>query len=432
MGNNTKIIHAFMQRIYYILIIVTMILISRCSSYKKNTSLSLNQNKFLTIAQEDLLNAQFYFYRHSDTSTTLYSLIDTHSLLFSRLDTGMQFYAAVKFSVYLYSINKNILTDSITKNFYIPQSQNTFSASINIPTSYDNYNAKIYITDLNKKTRYSYYTELKIHNDNARNNFLIVHKSNLLFKPYAIEQSTLKIYHRKKTSILYVDVFKYNHTPAPPPFSNTYAPINYLPDSSFTLNPINNEYYEFKVAPYKYYHIRIHQNQVDGLTIFSIDSIFPNIKDAQEMLYTTRYIMNKNEYERCVNNSINQETKKCIDNFWIQIAGSKERAKELIKNYYKRVMDANKLFTSYKYGWQTDRGMIYIIFGPPEKIQKSMSSEKWYYSLNNQKNALIFNFNKNKTNPFTNSDFVLERNEYYKDIWYLTIDKIRQGRLIIK
>ncbi|RME17582.1 MAG: GWxTD domain-containing protein [Bacteroidetes bacterium] len=95
-------------------------------------------------------------------------------------------------------------------------------------------------------------------------------------------------------------------------------------------------------------------------------------------------------------------------------------------------MDANRLFTSYKYGWQTDRGMIYIVFGPPEDIQKTYLFEKWYYSLNGQRNALVFTFYRNKNNPFTNSDFILERSDYYKDLWYFAVERIRQGRLSTK
>lgn len=428
LDNNTKLINT-LHKIYFILI---TIFIYQCSSYHYNSSSHKKSNRPVSINKEDLLNAQFYFYRNSDTSITFYSLINTDPLLYSRLDTGLQFYASVKINIYLYSVTKNTLTDSATKIFHIPQKQNKFFSSANIHGGSDDYSVKIFITDLNKKSRYIYYTELKLNNDNERNNFLITYKDSLLFKPFAIEGSNIKIYHRKKYPSVYVDVFKYNHTPAPPPFSNITPSLNYIPDSSFKLMLTEDNYYQFKTEPFKYYHIRISQNQLEGISIFSIDSIFPNIKNSKEMLYTTRYIMNKNEYEKCLNLSSDQETKKCIDNFWIQIGGSKERAKEVIKNYYQRVIEANKLFTSYKYGWQTDRGMIYIIFGPPEDIQKSLYTEKWYYSFNGQKNALIFTFNKNKNNPFTNADFILERSDYYKDIWYITVDKIRQGRLNTK
>ena len=422
-------LNIFKTIIYFFLLTLIFLINTQCFSTKSKYPLT---NKKITNATTDALNSQFYFWKNTDTSAIAYTMIQTEPLLYTRLDTGWQFYASIKISIALYSISKNKFYDSTSVVCFIPQNETTYFHSFPIKISNDNFTAKIIITDLNKKLQYTYYTEIKLNNDFTRNNFLLTQGNKILFKPFAIEGSKIQIYHSKKFSSLNVDVFKYHHSPAPPPFSNFSPSVNYLPDSSFTIRIIDNSYYTIHIQPNVFYHIRANTEILDGITIFSIDSIFPNIKDAKEMLYTTRYIMNKNEFERCLNTSQISETKKCIDNFWIQIAGSKERAKEVIKNYYQRVIDANQLFTSYKYGWQTDRGMIYIVFGPPEEIQKTNNNEKWLYSLNGQRNALVFNFVKNKNNPFTTSDYILERSDYYKDIWYLAVDQIRQGRLSVK
>ncbi|GIV27651.1 MAG: hypothetical protein KatS3mg027_1465 [Bacteroidia bacterium] len=407
------------------------IIFLQCTSHRYNSDLPKSKTS-ISIAKEDELNAQFYFYKNSDTTATFYTLFNTEPLLFARLDTGLQFYASVKITINLYSITKNKWTDSVNRIIHINQNTPQFFYSFSFPLNQDNYQVKIFITDLNRKMQYSYFTELLVTTEYSRNNFLTTIQDKMLFKPYVYEQNEVKIYHRKKLPFLYVDVFRYNHRPAPPPFSNIVPSLQYLPDSSFTIQLQQEGYYSLTVQSNCFYHIRANQNTLDGFTLFSIDSVFPNIKDSREMLYTSRYIMNKNEFERCANLSNLDEIKKCVDNFWIQIGGSKERAKEMIKNYYQRVIDANRLFTSYHYGWQSDRGMIYIVFGKPEDIQKNFQTEKWYYSLNGQKNALVFTFHKNKNNPFTNSDYILERSDYYKDIWYLTVDKIRQGRLSVK
>ncbi len=403
------------------------LIFSQCSS-----SRPYPKKQKLNISNEDNLNAYFYFYKNTDSTSILYTMFNTSSLLFTRLDTGLQFYANVKITVHLNSLSNNNFTDSASKLLYIPQTRDAVFDFFTIPTNNDNYNAKITITDLNKKIQYRYYSELNLTNNDTRNNFLMTLDDKVLFKPYVLEGNEIKIYHRQKPGQMQVDVFKYNHTPAPPPFANITPSFKYLPDSTFLISAQSEGYCLLKILPHRYYHIRLSGNTSDGFTIFSIDSVFPNIKDAREMLYTSRYIMNKNEFERCHQLSDIDETKKCIDNFWLQVAGSKERAKEVIKNYYRRVIDANRLFTSYKYGWQTDRGMIYIVFGPPEDIQKTYLFEKWYYSLNGQRNALVFTFYRNKNNPFTNSDFILERSDYYKDLWYFAVERIRQGRLSTK
>jgi hypothetical protein len=53
--------------------------------------------------------------------------------------------------------------------------------------------------------------------------------------------------------------------------------------------------------------------------------------------------------------------------------------------YYKRVAYAIIHFDSFVDGWETDMGMIYIIFGAPDDIERSVLSqvqnttEIWYY-----------------------------------------------------
>ncbi len=417
-----------MTKINFLLLIFLLI---QCRS--QHTTLNrTSKNTSISTAKEDELNAQFYFYKNSDTTVMFYSSFNSAPLLFTRLDTGLQFYASVKISIYFYSITKNILSDSASQIFHIPQQHSNIFQSFSFPLKNDNYTVKIFMIDQNRKVQYNYVTELSLTTSSTRNNFLVTFQNNILFKHYAPKNNTIKIYHRQKLPLLYVDVFKYHHQPALPPFSNSSPALNYLPDSSFSISLINNDYYAILLKPGCFYHTRTNQQSLEGVTVFTLDSVFPNIKDSKEMLYTSRYIMNKNEYERCVHLSTLEDTKKCIDNFWIQIAGSKERAKEILKNYYQRVIEANRLFTSHKLGWQTDRGMVYIIFGPPENIEKTFNNEKWFYSANGQKNALVFTFIKNKNNPFTSSDYILERSDYYKDIWYLTVDKIRQGRLSTK
>ena len=44
---------------------------------------------------------------------------------------------------------------------------------------------------------------------------------------------------------------------------------------------------------------------------------------------------------------------------------------ELMEEYYKRVEYVNEHFSGWQVGWETDRGMIYILFGPPDEIQRT-------------------------------------------------------------
>ncbi len=62
---------------------------------------------------------------------------------------------------------------------------------------------------------------------------------------------------------------------------------------------------------------------------------------------------------------------------------------ELMEEYYSRIDFANKNFGHYQEGWRTDRGMVYVVFGPPNNIDRhpfdidSKPYEIWtYYNLN--------------------------------------------------
>lgn len=66
----------------------------------------------------------------------------------------------------------------------------------------------------------------------------------------------------------------------------------------------------------------------------------------------------------------------------------------VMDEYYKRVSYANEKFTHFVDGWRTDRGMVYIILGPPNNVDRHPSEidskpyEVWqYYTLNR---SLVF------------------------------------------
>ncbi len=63
---------------------------------------------------------------------------------------------------------------------------------------------------------------------------------------------------------------------------------------------------------------------------------------------------------------------------------------EVLYEYYRRVAYANKNFKHYYAGWRTDMGMIYIMLGPPNNVERhpfeydSKPYEIWYYYGINQ------------------------------------------------
>lgn len=82
--------------------------------------------------------------------------------------------------------------------------------------------------------------------------------------------------------------------------------------------------------------------------------------------------------------------------FWKQRDPTPNTAKnEVMEEYYKRIGYANRYFsTSFRDGWETDMGMVYVTLGPPDDIERYPYEpnlkpyEVWYYYNLNTK--LIF------------------------------------------
>jgi GWxTD domain-containing protein len=67
----------------------------------------------------------------------------------------------------------------------------------------------------------------------------------------------------------------------------------------------------------------------------------------------------------------------------------KTEQNRVMREYYRRVAYANKHFKHYYDGWKTDMGMIYIVLGPPDNVDRhpfeynSKPYEVWhFYNIN--------------------------------------------------
>ena len=102
-------------------------------------------------------------------------------------------------------------------------------------------------------------------------------------------------------------------------------------------------------------------------------------------------------------------------------------AKSTIKRYYRRVKEANAMFTGYKEGWKTDMGMIYIVFGPPDEVFKKSSQEVWRYTKLPGLPTVSFTFAQ-IDNIFVQQHYALVRNPNYKAAWIRKVSDWRRGR----
>ncbi len=80
-----------------------------------------------------------------------------------------------------------------------------------------------------------------------------------------------------------------------------------------------------------------------------------------------------------------EEREQFIEQFWLRRDPTPDTVEnEFKEEHYRRIAYANEHFSSSVQGWKTDRGRIYITYGPPDEIDSHPSGqpspfEDWRY-----------------------------------------------------
>lgn len=401
-----------------------------CTSQKVNQSSTDRLYK----KENNELNAKYIVYHINDSISKLYYDISNETLLYKKTDTSNYFYSYIKVVLKI-SLEDNLNSVNDTCTFIIKDRQSDaivkqLRGEIAFRLKKDfNYYIDVDVYDVHKKTMYTHSLYSNKTTNESRQNFLISNSRNeILFSSYYKPDDIIYVQSlRNKEKLFEVDYFKANFKLALPPFSlDQMTRFTYKPDSIFSIY-LRNDQFELPLPQKGFFHLKTNNDSKDGVSFFVYESSFPKIKNAEQMILSTRYIMAKKEFDNCIQSS---DKKAAIDKYWLDISGSGERAKELIRKYYGRVQEANKLFTSFQEGWKTDRGMIYIVFGAPSKVTKRKNGEIWAYGEVSNPTSIVFSFIK-VINPFTDNDYYLERSETYKEPWYQAVDMWRQGRIYL-
>ena len=94
------------------------------------------------------------------------------------------------------------------------------------------------------------------------------------------------------------------------------------------------------------------------------------VQDLDHAIDQLRYIAKGGEIKK-IRKAKGDEKKSLFDAFWKSMdptPGTEEN--ELMEEYYRRVDYTNANFAAFQDGWQTDRGMVYIILGPPDEVER--------------------------------------------------------------
>jgi GWxTD domain-containing protein len=111
-----------------------------------------------------------------------------------------------------------------------------------------------------------------------------------------------------------------------------------------------------------------------------------SLKDMDEAIEQVRYIAKDDEWSKLKEANTPEEKQARFLEFWKKRDPNPNTPRnERMEDYYQRVAYANKHFGHYQPGWRTDMGMVYLIFGPPNNVERhpfdidSKPYEVWTY-----------------------------------------------------
>ncbi len=406
--------------------------VNSCSQSSSRPS-AANQNvSHVYKADKTPLHPKYTVFHRSGTTSELHFKINSQELLYSKQGGSENFSARLSIHyVLISSYDTKDIIDSATAYLTDPYSSTAKDIIGKIdfnPTSTNAYVLQVDLTDLNRNTTVQTSFEIDKINSATRQNFIVLSPKNKtpLFRNTIGKNEHFYIRYRTPYTKLFV---RYYHRdfplPSPPFATSNMTPFEYKADSLFTIEPEEKDTTGYLFKKTGFYHIQSDTSTKDGLTLYRFDDDFPSVKKPEHLLLPLRYLTSKQEYETM---GSYKNLKLAVDSFWVAAGGSHDRARELVKKYYNRVKDANEYFSSYIEGWLTDRGLIYVIYGPPTMVYRYTDSENWVYGEANNFNSLTLTFVK-VINPFTDNDYRLSRSELYKTSWYNSVEMWRQGRV---
>lgn len=315
------------------------------------------------------------------------------------------------------ALDRDLLKKDTDSHFY-------FEETVKIPSSRDQAYVIFRATDTRQEDEYSFHADLispfiagqpsfgaYFGNDIPYDqNFLNVEES-LLFK----SEHSVSLYR----------YFYPQEFPIPLPPMEIKAPeiakeTQVIDDGNFLVNvPVPFE-------KSGYYFVQQDTSTASGLMIKTVGKAFPKVSTWEEMIQMVAYISTRKEHETL----LAAENKKiALDEYWIRMTRDEEAAKALIKEYFRQVEFANILFTDFKEGWATDRGMVYIIMGPPQEVYFNLDKETWVYMAQDSNSKITFTFARVR-NILTPQYYTLNRSRAYQPVWFKTITAWRNGRMV--
>jgi GWxTD domain-containing protein len=412
-------------------LLLILFAVSGCVS-KPQQETARSNLAFLYNPSSSPLHPEFIVFHEAKTQSRLYIKVYPVELLFNQANDDGTYQSQMEINYVLTEIiegkESEFVSDSNTTTFTLKMDEvkNIFVANMPIRTMEGKkYMLKVTTTDLLRRKGTSNYIHVDRSTVNTGQNYMVTGANGYpsFDRVFQSGEHFHVQYNRIGVDTVYVKYYQ-NKTPLPrPPVTNLSSTRpDFIPDSIFAYPYSDTMSY---LLPNKgMYHIQVDPHQPGGLTLFNFGDSYPRVATVNDMIGPLAYLASSVEFDELVNQT---NKKLAVDNFWLESAGNVQIARELIRVYYNRVFFANYFFTSYKEGWKTDRGMMFIVYGPPNILTKKGDTEIWVYYRKKSREPLQFTFTRHPS-PYTQNDFMLERN-FVNSMWVQAVRDWRSGKI---
>lgn len=361
-------------------------------------------------------------------------------LFFSEANPKGMPIASVQISVRLFNTTEGrALSDTafINLNIIKEEDRNEYQYTIPLPVAPGNqYVTEVRILDKLRMVVVQAFVSFNTLSNYNRYNFLAKgqFEKNELFNPVIrINEYVNLQYIRQPVDSIYVSYYRaYKEIPDPPSMLLPEKTLDYEPDMIVPLS--YSDTLPMMFPKEGVYLFSVQRGIREGYSFMNFGTSFPGMNTPETMAEPLAYLTTREEVDGIMTSL---KPKAALDDFWIKCGGNIEKSRELIRIFYTRTLYSNYYFTSYKEGWRSDRGMIYIIYGPPDKVYKTIDGENWGYlkpvikstwggRVHLKEDYLFFNFKK-KDNIFSDNDYYLSRSETPVTFWDQAVLSWRKG-----
>ncbi len=394
---------------------------------KPNKNLS-----YLYIPGRTPLQPEYRIYHTTDSVSLLRVRIAPNQLLFNQAGESGNYisFLDVRYRLFLVKKRATALADSGVVHYSIDPTKlhsRVIEKSILIRCRQGNkYILEVVMIDMIRKTAVQKFIYVDKRTRFSSQNYMVVDvKTHRQVFSYALDStSAVKIIYRdQQPHAFFIRYFRPDTIIPVAPNINVGSPILRRPPDSTWQISYRTDY--VRLPREGIYQFSVDSTVKDGVTLCNFGPFFPKILSPDQMAQPLAYLLTKNEMRHLMSRP---NRKLAVDEFWLSTTDDVEQARQLVRIFYNRVYFANIFFSTWKEGWRTDRGMIYIIYGPPDNLTKTVSREVWTYGDEKDPGKLSFTFVRIDS-PFSDNVYNLSRSATLVTRWVEAVRTWRQGNV---